>query len=143
MQRRMLFVIITMLFATPLAAQVTRQYHTPQRIEQMRQNVEQHDWAKSRRNQMLGIAERYAAFSDERLRSLVVPPQVPRAYQVHNDGCPIHGTAVHAKGLYKWIIDVDKPWQITCPVGGETYPSNDFAAFLASGMQDRSLLTGD
>jgi hypothetical protein len=135
--------LVAILPAAPLAAQVQRQYHTPQRIEQMRQNVEQHDWAKSQRNQMLGLAERYAAFSDERLRSLVVPPQVPRAYQVHNDGCPVHGIEVHAQGLYKWIIDVDQPWKITCPVGGEMYPSNDFAAYLASGMRDRSLLTGD
>ncbi|HJN15744.1 MAG TPA: heparinase II/III family protein, partial [Armatimonadota bacterium] len=37
----------------------------------------------------------------------------------------------------------DRPYKIECPVGGEIYPSNDFGAYLATGMQDRSLLTGD
>ncbi len=45
-------------------------------------------------------------------------------------GCPVHGTEIYKdKSLYSWIIDTSLPyrWKIKCPVGGEEYPSNDFA----------------
>ncbi|HNT36237.1 MAG TPA: hypothetical protein PKH07_14730, partial [bacterium] len=40
-------------------------------------------------------------------------------------------------------MDRERPFVVKCPVGGEEYPSNDFAAFRRSGMKDRSLLTGE
>lgn len=60
-----------------------------------------------------------------------------------NLGCPVHGLEVNKRGLYQWEYTLDRPFKIRCPVGGEEYPSNDFAAFLASGMRDRTLLTSD
>ncbi len=138
-----LILIIVALLARPAAAQFERHLYTDDKMKIMRENVENHDWARSKRNSALGLAETYAKYSDPKLRSIVVPPQVPRGYQVHNFGCPIHGIKVHEKGLYKWNIDIEQPWKVKCPVGGEMYPSNDFGAYLKSGMKDRSLLTGD
>ena len=119
-----------------------RTYYTDAKLAVARSNIAKYDWARELRDQCLESAERWAGYRDEKLRTLVVPPQVPRGYQVHNFGCPIHGVKVHEQGLYKWIIDFDSPFKITCPVGGEEYPSNDFGAFLESGMKDRDLLTG-
>jgi hypothetical protein len=51
---------------------------------------------------------------------------------VHNHGCPVHGTKIYEKDLYSWIIDFDRPFKVKCPIGGEEYPSNDFAAFFAN-----------
>ncbi len=55
---------------------------------------------------------------------------------------PCTGTEIFQKGLYSWIIDFDRPFKVKCPIGGEEYPSNDFAAYLATGMKDRSRLSG-
>ncbi|MDP6777179.1 MAG: hypothetical protein QGI83_10485, partial [Candidatus Latescibacteria bacterium] len=119
-----------------------RTYYTDAKLEAMRHNLANHDWAREARDGILETADRWAAYDDDRLRGLAIPPQVPRAYQVNNFGCPVHGVEVHREGLYKWIIDFDDPFRVTCPVGGEVYPSNAFGQFLDSGMQDRSLLTG-
>ncbi|NUQ65304.1 MAG: hypothetical protein HUU20_22790, partial [Pirellulales bacterium] len=120
-----------------------RQYYTPARLQTMRENIARHPWARDRRAAILADAQRWAKYDDAQLRLMVVPPQVPRCYDIHNLGCPVHGVKANEKGLYQWGIDLDRPYKIKCPAGGEEYPSNDFAAFLASGMKDRSLLTGD
>jgi len=126
--------------SVPAWAAFERNYYTEEKLETMQRNLEQYEWARGQRDAALAGADRWAKYDDERLLTLVVPPQVPRGYQVHNFGCPVHGIKVHEKGLYRWTIDFDNPWKVTCPVGGEEYPSNDFGAFLASGMKDRSLL---
>ena len=80
----------------------------------------------------------------QELPRMVPPPEVPRAFNSSFDGCPVHGTELFKFGNYSWIIDpFENPWKITCPVGGEEYPSNDFKAYLDSGMEDRSSLTGE
>jgi hypothetical protein len=136
-----------MIFLTLLAigasAAPTRNFYTDTRIAQMRENLTKYDWARKQRDDIIAKADKWAAYDDARLRTLVIPPQVPRCYDLHNGGCPIHGTRVYEHGFYDWIIDFDRPFRVKCPVGGEEYPSNDFAAYLASGMNDRSLLTGD
>ena len=90
----------------------------------------------------VGNAERFAKHSDEELLSFVPPPDIPRAYQVNAKGCPAHGREVFRHGSYPWKIDVERPYRVKCPIGGEEYPSNDFGAFYNSGMKDRWLLTG-
>ena len=127
----------------PADAKTGRTYYTDAKLAIMRSNLEKYDWAREERAGILADADRWAKYDDERLRTLVIPPQVPRGYEVHNMGCPVHGLEINRRRLYDWGVDFDRPFKIKCPVGGEEYPSNDFAAFLASGMKDRSLLTGD
>jgi oligo-alginate lyase len=45
-------------------------------------------------------------------------------------GCPVHGQAIYAvDAYYPWLVDVETlPYKLKCPVGGEIYPSSDFAA---------------
>lgn len=85
--------------------------------------------------------------SDEDLWNYVPPATLHRAVFLGSTeaGCPIHGKELFrvGGGFYPWLYSGDKPWQVKCPVGGETYPSNDFGAYLKSGMKDKSLLTGD
>ncbi len=120
-----------------------RQYYTPERLQILRENTERYPWARAQRDAILAGADKWAGYDDAKLRSWVVPPQVPRAYDIHNLGCPVHGVKANEKGLYQWGIDINRPYRIKCPAGGEEYPSNDFSALLASGFKDRSLLTGD
>lgn len=88
------------------------------------------------------MARRWVSLSDEQLRAMLPDSSVPRAFDVSAKGCPVHGTAIYQFGTYPWKLDASDPFHIQCPVGGERYPSNDFAAFYRGGMKDRSLLTG-
>ncbi|MHB8993629.1 MAG: NPCBM/NEW2 domain-containing protein [Armatimonadota bacterium] len=89
-----------------------------------------------------GLAEA----TDEQLWNYVPPASLRRAVFLGptDVGCPVHGVELFrvGGGFYPWLYSSDKPWQVKCPVGGETYPSNDFGAYLKSGMKDQSLLTG-
>ncbi len=75
-------------------------------------------------------------------RAEVTPPEVPRAFDVHREGCPVCGDGIKKHGMYSWILDAEKPFKVQCPECKTVFPDNDFAAFLKSGMKDRSLLTG-
>ena len=123
--------------------QAVRTYYTDAKLAIMRSNLKKFDWARKQRDSILAGADDWAKYDDARLRTLVVPPQVPRCYDLHSFGCPVHGEKVYEKGFYEWVLDFSKPFKVKCPYGGEEYPSNDFAAFLASGLKDRSLLTGN
>ncbi len=84
----------------------------------------------------------WAEKTDKQLRELLPGGEVPRAFNVSTEGCPVHGKQVYQFGTYPWKLDRDRPFVVICPVGGETYPSNDFAAYYHTGMKDRSLLVG-
>ena len=119
-----------------------RTFYTEQKLAILAENVKRYDWARKERDAIVARADRWLKLGDEKLRRLVPPPEVPRDAIVHLSGCPVHGDAVNKVGRYDWIISPEEPYKIKCPVGGEVYPANDFMAFLASGMKDRSLLTG-
>jgi len=131
------------MIAVPAGAKSARTFYTEARMAAVRANLARYPWARDLQRSYLAEAEAWARRDDAFLRALVIPPQVPRCYDVHNLGCPVHGLEVNRHGLYRWEYTLDRPFKIRCPVGGEEYPSNDFAAFLASGMRDRTLLTGD
>jgi len=77
--------------------------------------------------------------SDEELWEFVPPPDLPRALNVHfGVDCPVHGAEVFkAGGHYPWLLDPSRPFKVTCPVGGESYPTNDFAAYYKAGRRDK------
>ena len=132
---------VSMLCGSALG-EARRSYYTRDVIDTALRNVRRYGWARSIRGMHVGNAERFSKHSDEALLSFVPPPEIPRAYQVNAKGCPVHGREVFRHGSYPWKIDVERPYRVKCPVGGEEYPSNDFGAFHKSGMGDRSLLTG-
>lgn len=121
-----------------------RTYYTPPRLAVMQENAQRYEWARLERERIIKEAERWAAYEDERLRDLVPPPSVPRSATIHIQECPLHGQEVlKVASRYGWIMDFDKPYKVICPVGKESYPSNDFYAYLKSGGQNKALLTGE
>lgn len=124
------------------AAAPQRGLHSAEEMAIMRENIARYPWAQAQVKAARKAADRWAAMSDDALRELVTPPEVPRAFRVHEQGCPVHGQEAYRHGGYPWIVSLATPWKVKCPVGGELYPSNDFGAFLKSGLKDRSLLTG-
>ena len=128
--------------------------HTPEQIRLARQRVADDPTAKKFAERIMSAAEPWLDRDDAFIRDFVPEASVPRGYIVNSatfssayaTGCPIHNTPSEGFRGYPqldWVHDPFKDrWHITCPVGGETYPSNDFEAFYRTGMQDRSLLTG-
>ncbi len=124
-------------------AKTGRNIYTAAKLACMADNVARYEWAQKERARILKAADLWAAYDDARLRELVPPPQVPRSGRVSINECPVHGQEVlKVASMYGWKMDFEHPYKVVCPVGGESYPSNDFAAYLKGGMQDKSLLTG-
>ena len=108
-----------------------RTLHTPEEVARARRHVQTRAWAKDHLKRALAEAERWAQKSDDFLWDLVLPTTVPRRHYVNQlRGCPVHGVAVKDfDTFHPWRLDVEHhPYKLQCPVGGEWYPSNDFAS---------------
>lgn len=121
-----------------------RTLFTAAEIKQARANVAKFPAAKVVAEKIYQEADYWAAWSDEALRDVVSTAEVPRSFECCPEGCPVHGKKIfEVTGvIYPWIIDPKKPFCVTCPIGGETYPSNDYGKFYRSGFQDRSDFNG-
>ena len=121
-----------------------RMLWTDAEVTMARENVAKYPAAKAIADATVKRANEWVAWDDAALRGIVTTADVPRAFNDATEGCPQCGMKLYEKGgTYPWIIDPKAPFKVTCPVDGGTYPSNDFAAFYASGMNEKSLLTGD
>ncbi|HJN16089.1 MAG TPA: hypothetical protein QGH10_11380, partial [Armatimonadota bacterium] len=89
-----------------------------------------------------GVGVRWADMSDDDIWAMQPDMTIPRWHWVNvKEGCPEHGTEIYnVRAYYPWIKDTSFPykWKIECPIGHETYPSNDFAAgdFTSGGFVD-------
>jgi hypothetical protein len=83
-------------------------------------------------------ATAYLELGDDAIWALQPDSTLPRWHWTNvKEGCPVHGAAIYEKGAYyPWLNDrglalrsytatVPYPWKIVCPVGKESYPSND------------------
>lgn len=117
-----------------------RTLHTDTEIAQARANVARYPAARAVADKIIEEANYWVEWSDEALRDLIMTAEVPRSFEVCPEGCPVHGKKIFEQTgkFYPWIVDPKKPFQVTCPVGGETYPSNDYGRFYRSGFKDRT-----
>ena len=120
---------------------------TPEQLALARQRIADDPAAKKIADGLFAATAPWLDRDDAFIRNLMPEAKVPRTWTVnYTTGCPVHGSGPdgykgYAQGGWKHDPFHDK-WRVTCGVGGEVYPSNDFAAFYRTGMQDRSLLTG-
>jgi len=121
-----------------------RTLFTDAEIRQARENVARYPAARKVADDLMVEADYWAAWSDEALRDLVATAEVPRDAEVCPAGCPVHGKLIFERTgkFYPWIIDPKVPFKVKCPIGGETYPSNDYGRFYRSGFKDRSDFDG-
>ena len=119
-------------------------YYTPERVDTARENLARYDWAKAAFERIktgdgfryyigpdYGPAEAYAAQSDEFMWLLQPTTKIARAMEHEARAiCPVHGTDVRAIDPWcPYTIDpINHPYKIQCMLGGEWYPSNDYAA---------------
>lgn len=110
--------------------------YTPSKVASARANIASCGWAGD-------MMERAAVKADEALArgadfwwSLIPPQSVPRSYATNQvEGSPITGKAFLAQyGPYGYTLDLNEPWKITDPSSGFKFPTNDFAAYYASGL---------
>ncbi|MFT3789311.1 MAG: heparinase II/III family protein [Tepidisphaeraceae bacterium] len=113
-------------------------YYRPEEVAAIRERAKQPQY-KAEVAATLKAADVIADRSDEDLWNLVPPADLIRALNVrYTMDCPIHGEEIHRKaGRFPWITDPNKPFKIECPVGHETYPSNDFDAYLKAGRKEK------
>lgn len=136
-------ILIFVLSTVCAGAKSGRWLYTPEMMEAMRDNIAQYDWAKARRDSAVAAGDTIVDTPLQELAGWVPDPRIPRSIYVHETGCPNCGLEMRKYGNYSWIISEDKPYKVTCPNCGKTYPSNDYQAFVDSGFEDRSLLTGE
>ena len=111
-------------------------------IRQIRDNIAKYPKAKAIADKIIKAADEWVARPDRHVWEMIPPSDIPRAFNSSFDGCPINGRETFKFGNYSWRMDpFNKPWKITCPIGGEEYPSHDFMAYYKT--KDPKLLTGD
>lgn len=139
-------VLLTQKVRTPqFPLKTARTLHTDAEIARLRANVAHFPAAQALAGEVMKEARYWAAWSDQDLHDLVTTAEVPRAVELCNAGCPVHGRKIY-EGIngssYPWIVDPRQPFKVKCPIGGEVYPDNDYGAYYRSGFKDRSRLQG-
>ncbi len=125
---------------------------TPEQVRLARQHVADDPVARKTADAIFKSAAPWLERESDAIRHLMPDAFIPRTRHItpgtftvnYATGCPVHDRPpedFEGYSQWEWIYDPFKDrWRITCPVGGETYPSNDFEAFYQT--RDRSLLTG-
>ena len=105
-----------------------RSLYTDKQIAQARANIARYPVAREFQDKIVKGATPWLSWSDADLRTLLTPASVPRAFDVGSSiGCPKCGLTIHEKfGTYSWLVDLRKPFKLTCPVDGSVYPDNDY-----------------
>lgn len=123
-------------------AKTCRTTLTDEAVSIAHQNIAKYDWAKkivsnlkdgpirSAHGDSHTTATDLLAVPDDQLWELMPDTSIYRDYYVSQlKGCPVHGVAIKKFDVFHpWRYDpIHKPFKMQCPVGGEWYPSNDFA----------------
>lgn len=120
-----------------------RTLHTDAEIATARDNVKKYPVAQAQAKLVFDQADYWLPWSDAELAALVTTAEVPRAAELCQAGCPVHGKKIYeVGGTYPWLVDPRVPFKVKCPIGGETYPDNDYGAYYRSGFRDTASLTG-
>lgn len=98
-------------------------------------NILLYESANDIQKNILKNADYWLTFTDDELAALITTAAVPRSFDLCSEGCPVHGDSIFkVGGAYPWIIDPKRPFQVKCPIDGQVYPSNDYAAYYKSGF---------
>lgn len=138
MNRIALVMLCTLMIAVEAWGKTGRTYYDEELMAQVRAKIESEDWARGQVTAARDAAAPWIAMSDQELWDFVPPPGQLRALNVSfGVGCPVHGTEVFRRGgHYPWIMDPSQPFKVKCPVGGETYPGNDFQPWNPNSITD-------
>lgn len=99
-------------------------------------NAKTYPWAAEIRRDAVAAAERWLRMSDEELWQQMFGPRITRSHMVWSSGyCPACRRPVP---MYDWKIDAwASPWKTQCPHCNQQFPTNDFAAYYRSGLDEK------
>ncbi len=109
-----------------------------ERVQKLRQNIARYAWAKETAQRIVKAAEFWLKMSDEELWSLMFGPTITRSWHVWSNGfCPSCRKPVP---MYNWRINaLSYRWKVQCPHCQRLFPTNDFAAFYRSGLNEQGI----
>ena len=114
-----------------------RTYYDDELMAQVRDKIERDDRAKGRWPPRRDAAAPWIAMSDRELWDFVPPPGQLRALNVSfGVGCRSAVRSSAAADITRGSPDPGQPFLVKCPVGGETYPGNDFQPWNPNSITD-------
>ncbi|MCC6424778.1 MAG: heparinase II/III family protein [Phycisphaerales bacterium] len=137
--------VVALIWGATAIAKDAPTLYTPDRVQNARYNVEHFDWAKRTFEQLrssdgkshyyigpvYGPADRLLDKSDDFVWMLMPTTKIARHVPVKfKASCPIHGEELKRLDPYcGYNIDpLNHPYKVQCKVGGEWWPTNDYAA---------------
>lgn len=118
-------------FRTLKGVQLPRRWPLGERLPELKEKQTWPTGAEARKPKRKSSGG-WLATSDDAIWAMQPDSTIPRWHWTNiQHGCPVHGKDVYTRrAYYPWEMDGNLPWRwkIRCPVGGEEYPSNDFAA---------------
>ncbi|MCS7239065.1 MAG: heparinase II/III-family protein [Thermoguttaceae bacterium] len=117
---------------------VSSTFYPAQFRQQILAAVSRDPWAGQRAKQIVAEAEFWFQMSPAELWGLMFGPTLPRSWHVYSSGfCPACKKSVP---MYTWKIDAKRePWKVRCPHCQMRFPTNDFAAYYRSGLDERGI----
>ncbi|GIP38233.1 hypothetical protein J31TS4_15130 [Paenibacillus sp. J31TS4] len=113
--------------------------YTQTKLDAARANAQQYDWAQTQLAAAKTKADPYLAAGYETLWSMMSSQEIPRSYntnQLVGNLSPVSGD-LKSYGNYPWKANpLEEPWKLIDPASGKRFPTNDFAAYYKSGLDE-------
>ncbi|MBQ9967935.1 MAG: Ig-like domain-containing protein, partial [Oscillospiraceae bacterium] len=114
------------------------------------ENVLKYDWAWQMKEKSISMAD-YVVEHLDQFYDLYFMDAFPRSCNVGFTGDPKITTCRYCDtylagsySVYPWLVDpINNPWKITCPACKRDFPSNDFGAYYASGLDENGNFSYD
>ena len=121
------------------AGQPRSNYYTAEKRQAVQDNVKMYKWARDERDASIRRAQKYIDLSYEELWSMITTQALPRSYDVNEElGSVIGGQKGPRDDRSSYEIDpVAKPWKVKDKSNGMMFPTNDFASYYRSGLDDK------
>ncbi|SDX58301.1 Heparinase II/III-like protein [Marininema mesophilum] len=114
-------------------------YYTLSKVAHARHNIQRYAWARQIRDNAVHEADHYLHWGMDRLWMMITPQSLPRSFAVNLEkGSPITGKKLNDHYGYRgWLADPkNDPWKLTDPSSGYRFPTNDFASYYQSGLNE-------
>lgn len=113
-------------------------FYPPAFRQKIAKAVASDPFGQARAKAIVNEAKFWADKSDEELWELMFGPALPRSWHVYSSGfCPACRKSVP---MYTWRIDaLREPWKVRCPHCHARFPTNDFAAYYRSGLNEQGI----
>jgi hypothetical protein len=126
-------VVALSVLVTQPALAGTGHFYPESAVSGARANVKNFEWAKKEADEIQAYAQVWLDMSYDQIWNFLSEQSIPRAvFAGKPPRCPIHGS-LEGYGDYAYSTVPEERWKVRCPVGGESWPTNDFEAYYKSG----------